>query len=434
MLPLAAERGGNPDDPNKRDPLDFVLWQPSADDEPAWDSLWGPGRPGLAHRVLGPRPAGAGHHHRPARRRRRPDLPPPRVRGGPVRGGHRRALRPPLDAPGHGPDGRREDVEVAGQPRLRQRPAARPGTPGPSASPSWPTTTGTPGAGTTGSCPRPPSASSAWQAAGEGDAALDEVRAAPRRRPRHARRAWPPSTPPPPRRRRRAASSCSAGRPRCGRRPRPNGSSMLRSRADGSGLRRALPGRPGRAHAASSRPNWRVHTERPRARPRRRRGDHLPQPRLGPRLVLRPPRPAPAHHLRGQGRVHGRLEDQVHLPGHGHDPDRPVRRRRGARRRSTPPPGSSSRASCSASTPRAPAPATASSTRATPAPPAWPCAPAPRSCPVGLIGTREVQPPDAKLPQPFRPVWVKIGRPVHPGTRPRAHGRPPPACARSPTR
>jgi L-cysteine:1D-myo-inositol 2-amino-2-deoxy-alpha-D-glucopyranoside ligase len=46
MLTLAAERGGKPDDPNKRDPLDFVLWQPSADDEPAWESLWGPGRPG----------------------------------------------------------------------------------------------------------------------------------------------------------------------------------------------------------------------------------------------------------------------------------------------------------------------------------------------------------------------------------------------------
>jgi L-cysteine:1D-myo-inositol 2-amino-2-deoxy-alpha-D-glucopyranoside ligase len=60
MLRLAAERGGNPDDPNKDDPLDFVLWQPSADDEPAWDSLWGPGRPGwhiecsaLALRELG---------------------------------------------------------------------------------------------------------------------------------------------------------------------------------------------------------------------------------------------------------------------------------------------------------------------------------------------------------------------------------------------
>jgi L-cysteine:1D-myo-inositol 2-amino-2-deoxy-alpha-D-glucopyranoside ligase len=46
MLELAAERGGNPADPNKQDPLDFVLWQPSAPDEPFWDSLWGPGRPG----------------------------------------------------------------------------------------------------------------------------------------------------------------------------------------------------------------------------------------------------------------------------------------------------------------------------------------------------------------------------------------------------
>ncbi len=46
MLEYAAERGGNVDDPNKRHPLDFVLWQPSLPDEPAWESLWGPGRPG----------------------------------------------------------------------------------------------------------------------------------------------------------------------------------------------------------------------------------------------------------------------------------------------------------------------------------------------------------------------------------------------------
>jgi len=46
MIELARQHGGNPDDPNKRDPLDFVLWQPSAPDEPAWESLWGPGRPG----------------------------------------------------------------------------------------------------------------------------------------------------------------------------------------------------------------------------------------------------------------------------------------------------------------------------------------------------------------------------------------------------
>ena len=46
MLAHAAERGGNVDDPNKRDPLDFVLWQRSLPDEPSWESLWGPGRPG----------------------------------------------------------------------------------------------------------------------------------------------------------------------------------------------------------------------------------------------------------------------------------------------------------------------------------------------------------------------------------------------------
>jgi L-cysteine:1D-myo-inositol 2-amino-2-deoxy-alpha-D-glucopyranoside ligase len=60
MLEYAAERGGNVDDPHKRDPLDFVLWQPSLEDEPSWESMWGPGRPGwhiecsaLALRELG---------------------------------------------------------------------------------------------------------------------------------------------------------------------------------------------------------------------------------------------------------------------------------------------------------------------------------------------------------------------------------------------
>lgn len=46
MLPIANERGNNPNDPLKRDPLDFVLWQQSKPDEPAWESPWGPGRPG----------------------------------------------------------------------------------------------------------------------------------------------------------------------------------------------------------------------------------------------------------------------------------------------------------------------------------------------------------------------------------------------------
>jgi L-cysteine:1D-myo-inositol 2-amino-2-deoxy-alpha-D-glucopyranoside ligase len=46
MIRLARARGGNPDDPHRRDPLDFVLWQPSLPDEPAWRAPFGVGRPG----------------------------------------------------------------------------------------------------------------------------------------------------------------------------------------------------------------------------------------------------------------------------------------------------------------------------------------------------------------------------------------------------
>jgi cysteinyl-tRNA synthetase len=46
MLAIANERGNRPDDPHKEDPLDFVLWQAQAPGEPAWESPWGPGRPG----------------------------------------------------------------------------------------------------------------------------------------------------------------------------------------------------------------------------------------------------------------------------------------------------------------------------------------------------------------------------------------------------
>ena len=53
----------------------------------------GPGSPGLAHRVLGAGAARAGRDARRARRRTRPRVSPPRVRGGPERVGHRRALR-----------------------------------------------------------------------------------------------------------------------------------------------------------------------------------------------------------------------------------------------------------------------------------------------------------------------------------------------------
>ena len=32
--------------PYKKDPADFVLWKPSSDDQPGWESPWGRGRPG----------------------------------------------------------------------------------------------------------------------------------------------------------------------------------------------------------------------------------------------------------------------------------------------------------------------------------------------------------------------------------------------------
>lgn len=60
MLEIANQRGNFPDDPHKRDPLDFVLWQAQKPDEPAWESPWGAGRPGwhiecsaMASRLLG---------------------------------------------------------------------------------------------------------------------------------------------------------------------------------------------------------------------------------------------------------------------------------------------------------------------------------------------------------------------------------------------
>ena len=46
MLAIANERGNFPDDKRKRAPLDFIIWQAQAPDEPAWESPWGPGRPG----------------------------------------------------------------------------------------------------------------------------------------------------------------------------------------------------------------------------------------------------------------------------------------------------------------------------------------------------------------------------------------------------
>lgn len=46
MIKLSKERGADPDDPRKEDPLDFILWQKSKKDEPFWETLFGKGRPG----------------------------------------------------------------------------------------------------------------------------------------------------------------------------------------------------------------------------------------------------------------------------------------------------------------------------------------------------------------------------------------------------
>ena len=46
MAELFAERGGDPDRPGKRHPLDALVWRAHRDGEPAWDSPFGPGRPG----------------------------------------------------------------------------------------------------------------------------------------------------------------------------------------------------------------------------------------------------------------------------------------------------------------------------------------------------------------------------------------------------
>jgi L-cysteine:1D-myo-inositol 2-amino-2-deoxy-alpha-D-glucopyranoside ligase len=46
MLEVFPDRGGDPDRPGKKQPLDALLWQAERPGEPAWDSALGRGRPG----------------------------------------------------------------------------------------------------------------------------------------------------------------------------------------------------------------------------------------------------------------------------------------------------------------------------------------------------------------------------------------------------
>jgi L-cysteine:1D-myo-inositol 2-amino-2-deoxy-alpha-D-glucopyranoside ligase len=61
MTELSAERGGDPERPGKKDPLDSLVWRAERPGEPAWDSGLGRGRPGwhvecaaIAAEYLGP--------------------------------------------------------------------------------------------------------------------------------------------------------------------------------------------------------------------------------------------------------------------------------------------------------------------------------------------------------------------------------------------
>ena len=60
LFQISGERGGDPGNPKKLNPLDPKIWLTSADDEPAWESVFGAGRPGwhiecvaIANKYLG---------------------------------------------------------------------------------------------------------------------------------------------------------------------------------------------------------------------------------------------------------------------------------------------------------------------------------------------------------------------------------------------
>ncbi len=66
MLAVFGERGGDPERPGKKDPLDCLVWQAERPGEPAWDSPLGRGRPGwhvecssIAREHLGGPPGGS---------------------------------------------------------------------------------------------------------------------------------------------------------------------------------------------------------------------------------------------------------------------------------------------------------------------------------------------------------------------------------------
>ncbi len=149
MVRLARERGGNPDDPHRRAPARLRAVAAVARGRARLARAVRGRPPRLAHRVLGDVDARARPHPRPARWRHRPHLPAPRVRDRAERIDHRQAVRQALAALGDGELRGREDVEIARQPRVRQRPVEGARTRARSGSHCCVTTTVTGSTGTT---------------------------------------------------------------------------------------------------------------------------------------------------------------------------------------------------------------------------------------------------------------------------------------------
>ncbi len=70
--------------PYKRGDMDFVLWKPSKESEPGWDSPMGQGASRLAYRMFGDELEAPRRDFRHSRRRNRSRLPPPRKRNRPI--------------------------------------------------------------------------------------------------------------------------------------------------------------------------------------------------------------------------------------------------------------------------------------------------------------------------------------------------------------
>ncbi len=138
MTRLSGERGGDPGRPGKKDPLDALVWRAERPGEPAWDSRFGRGRPGwhvecaaIAAEFLGAAfdvQAGGSdlvfpHHELSASHARVACAPTHCSRHRGHRGHRGPGLRAGLRTRRHGRLPGREDVQVTGQPGLRQPPA-----------------------------------------------------------------------------------------------------------------------------------------------------------------------------------------------------------------------------------------------------------------------------------------------------------------------